>query len=123
MSRIHHSHARLIRVNFEVLTSGDVANILKVAPRTVCKWCDNGSLPSWRLPANGHTGNKDRRVKRSVLIAFMREQQIPLALLTDFEAGVREAAGVKGGGNGAGEESKGVDGVRLCSPAEGGSAG
>lgn len=59
-----------------VLTTGDVARICNVAPRTVSKWFDNGQLKGYRIP-----GSKDRRIPRSELIRFMREHNIPSAAL------------------------------------------
>ena len=40
-----------------VLTTGDVAKICNVAPRTVSKWFDSGQLKGYRIP-----GSKDRRI-------------------------------------------------------------
>lgn len=57
----------------DVLTTGDVAKICNVAPRTVCKWFDAGQLSGYRVP-----GSKDRRVPRVNLIAFMRQHGLPL---------------------------------------------
>jgi excisionase family DNA binding protein len=59
-----------------VLTTGDVARICNVAPRTVSKWFDNGQLKGYRIP-----GSKDRRIPRSELTRFMREHNIPSAAL------------------------------------------
>ena len=42
--------------NKDVLTTGEVARICKVAPRTVTKWFDSGQLRGYRIP-----GSKDRR--------------------------------------------------------------
>lgn len=57
----------------DVLTTGQVAKICKVAPRTVSKWFDSGQLRGYRIP-----GSKDRRIPLSHLIHFMREHGIPL---------------------------------------------
>jgi len=46
---------------------------LGVCPRTVTKWCDNGTLPSWRL-----AGGNDRRIGASALYHFMVEGGYPL---------------------------------------------
>lgn len=48
------------------LTTGDIALICEVAPRTVSKWIDGGVLKGKKLPMSN-----DRRVERSDLIAFM----------------------------------------------------
>jgi excisionase family DNA binding protein len=59
-----------------VLTTGDVAKICNVAPRTVSKWFDNGQLKGYRIP-----GSKDRRIPVSELIRFMKQNNIPTAAL------------------------------------------
>jgi excisionase family DNA binding protein len=56
-----------------VLTTGEVARICNVAPRTVSKWFDAGHLRGYRIP-----GSKDRRIPLSQLIRFMRAHGIPL---------------------------------------------
>ncbi|HYE63908.1 MAG TPA: response regulator [Phycisphaerales bacterium] len=57
----------------EVLTTGEVAKICNVAPRTVSKWFDSGSLKGYRIP-----GSRDRRIPSAELIKFMRAHGIPL---------------------------------------------
>ncbi|RJP34613.1 MAG: helix-turn-helix domain-containing protein [Phycisphaerales bacterium] len=57
----------------DVLTTGDVARICKVAPRTVAKWFDRGDLRGYRIP-----GSKDRRIPKAQLIRFMRANNMPL---------------------------------------------
>jgi excisionase family DNA binding protein len=57
----------------DVLTTGEVAKICNVAPRTVSKWFDSGSLKGYRIP-----GSKDRRIPVSQLIKFMKAHNIPL---------------------------------------------
>jgi excisionase family DNA binding protein len=59
-----------------VLTTGDVAKICNVAPRTVSKWFDNGQLKGYRIP-----GSKDRRIPVSELIRFMKMHNMPTAAL------------------------------------------
>lgn len=60
-----------------VLTTGDVAKICHVAPRTVSKWFDNGQLKGYRIP-----GSKDRRIPMSELIRFMKVHNMPTSELT-----------------------------------------
>lgn len=55
-----------------VLTTGEVARICNVAPRTVSKWFDSGQLKGYRIP-----GSKDRRIPLEELIRFMRQHNIP----------------------------------------------
>lgn len=57
----------------DVLTTGEVAKICRVAPRTVSKWFDSGKLRGYRIP-----GSKDRRIPLQQLIRFMRTHGIPL---------------------------------------------
>ena len=56
----------------DVLTTGDVAKICHVAPRTVSKWFDNGQLKGYRIP-----GSKDRRIPVSELMRFMKVHNMP----------------------------------------------
>jgi excisionase family DNA binding protein len=57
-----------------VLTTGDVAKICNVAPRTVSKWFDSGQLKGYRIP-----GSKDRRIPINELVRFMKTHNIPTA--------------------------------------------
>jgi len=59
-----------------VLTTGDVAKICNVAPRTVSKWFDSGQLRGYRIP-----GSKDRRIPVNELIKFMKVNKIPATAL------------------------------------------
>lgn len=65
-----------------VLTTGNVAKICNVAPRTVSKWVDDGALHGYRLP-----GSKDRRIPIANLRNFMEEHSIPTKPLDDFIQG------------------------------------
>lgn len=57
----------------EVLTTGQVAKICNVAPRTVSKWFDTGQLRGYRIP-----GSRDRRIPVDQLVRFMKAHNIPL---------------------------------------------
>lgn len=57
----------------DVLTTGQVAKICNVAPRTVSKWFDSGQLRGYRIP-----GSRDRRIPLDQLLRFMRVHNIPL---------------------------------------------
>ena len=57
----------------DVLTTGEVAKICSVAPRTVSKWFDSGALHGYRIP-----GSKDRRIPLNQLIRFMKQHGMPL---------------------------------------------
>src|SRR5436190_246340 len=78
----------------DVLTTGEVAKICSVAPRTVSKWFDSGALHGYRIP-----GSKDRRIPLNQLIRFMKQHGMPLnglmtgatrVLIVDNEADVVE---------------------------------
>lgn len=78
----------------DVLTTGEVAKICNVAPRTVSKWFDSGALIGYRIP-----GSKDRRIPLNQLIKFMKVHGMPLnglmtgatrVLIVDDEADVVE---------------------------------
>ncbi|OQY07384.1 MAG: hypothetical protein B6I25_02010 [Planctomycetales bacterium 4572_13] len=56
----------------DVLTTGQVAQLCNVAPRTVTKWFDSGRLGGYRIP-----GSKDRRIPQTELIRFMKAHDIP----------------------------------------------
>ena len=81
----------------KVFTTGQVAKICKVAPRTVSKWFDSGRLKGYRIP-----GSKDRRIPVANLMQFMKTHGIPLdglmsgstrVLICDSDASVCEALG------------------------------
>ena len=57
----------------DVLTTGEVAKVCNVAPRTVSKWFDSGQLKGYRIP-----GSKDRRIPVAQLVKFMKAHGIPL---------------------------------------------
>lgn len=56
----------------KVFTTGEVARICKVAPRTICKWFDSGRLKGYRIP-----GSQDRRIPREYLLKFLAEHGMP----------------------------------------------
>ena len=58
-------------------TTGDVAKLLNIAPRTVSKWIDSGRLHGYRIP-----GSHGRRVPREALLRFMREHSFPTTALS-----------------------------------------
>jgi excisionase family DNA binding protein len=57
----------------DVLTTGQVAQICNVAPRTVTKWFDAGRLKGYRIP-----GSRDRRIPANELVRFMQAHDIPI---------------------------------------------
>lgn len=62
----------------KTFTTGQVAKICKVAPRTVSKWFDSGRLRGYRVP-----GSQDRRIPREYLVRFLNEQGMPLGQLAN----------------------------------------
>jgi len=62
-----------MKKNRQVLTTGEVAKICQVAPRTVSKWFDSGRLRGYRIP-----GSQDRRIPKDQLIRFLKENGMPL---------------------------------------------
>lgn len=62
-----------MRLHKTVMTTGEVARICNVAPRTVSKWFDTGQLRGYRIP-----GSKDRRIPIDQLRRFMQTHGIPL---------------------------------------------
>jgi two-component system response regulator RpaA len=61
------------RSNDRYYTTGTIARLLSVAPRTVSKWIDSGMLKGFRVPLS-----RDRRVTRESLVKFCNEYQLPL---------------------------------------------
>lgn len=63
-----------------ILTVGRVAAILRMAPRTVSKLIDSGSLPGYRIPGGNH-----RRVFRSELVRYIKDNRLPDTFLLEAE--------------------------------------
>lgn len=59
----------------KVYTTGEVAEITGVAPRTACKWIDTGALKGYRIP-----GSQDRRVPAEELYKFLKHNNMPIPL-------------------------------------------
>lgn len=64
-----------MKKHIKVFTTGQVAVICNVAPRTVSKWFDCGRLKGYRIP-----GSQDRRIPREDLILFLNEYGMPHTL-------------------------------------------
>jgi excisionase family DNA binding protein len=62
-----------MRVRREVFTTGEVAKLCHVAPRTVTKWFDSGELGGYRIP-----GSRDRRIPMEELVRFMEAHKLPM---------------------------------------------
>lgn len=65
------------------LTTGQIADKLAVAPRTVAKWIDSGQLRGYRLPGT----MRHRRVQRVDLLAFLTKHEMPVQWLEESESG------------------------------------
>lgn len=59
--------------NKTVFTTGEAAKICKVSQQTIIRCFDSGQLKGFRVP-----GSRFRRIPRDQLIAFMRENGIPI---------------------------------------------
>lgn len=57
----------------EILTVGEVAKILQLAPRTIQRMCDCGTLPCFRLKTSLNQPG-DRRVFKSDLVKMLKQQ-------------------------------------------------
>ena len=59
-----------------VYTTGEAAEICKVSQQTIIRCFDSGRLKGFRVP-----GSRFRRIPRDALIAFMRDNNIPVDAL------------------------------------------
>lgn len=56
-----------------VFSTGQIARMLNVAPRTVTKWFDKKMMDGYRIP-----GSTDRRVTAVALLSFLRSNGLPI---------------------------------------------
>lgn len=73
-----------VNKSLRVFTTGQIAKICKVAPRTASKWFDSGKLKGYRIP-----GSKDRRIPRDNLVQFLREHGMPTHMIEYEDSQVR----------------------------------
>lgn len=59
----------------DVFSTGQIAKMCRVAPRTVSKWFDSGKLKGYRIPG---PGTCDRRVQKDDLLEFLRLHNMPI---------------------------------------------
>jgi len=59
-----------------VFTTGEAAEVCKVSQQTIIRCFDSGRLKGFRVP-----GSRFRRIPRDALIAFMKENSIPVDAL------------------------------------------
>ncbi len=102
----------------KVFTTGQVAKICKVAPRTVSKWFDSGRLKGYRIP-----GSQDRRIPREHLIRFLKEHGMPLGELEDEAMGKILLVGADANVRASLNELMGNDDFKLESATSGFEAG
>lgn len=101
-----------------IFTTGQVAKICKVAPRTVSKWFDSGRLRGYRIP-----GSQDRRIPREHLIRFLKEHGMPLGELEDEAMGKILLVGADAVVRGSLEETIDNDDFKIDVAASGFEAG
>src|SRR5690606_12809654 len=101
-----------------IFTTGQVAKICKVAPRTVSKWFDSGRLRGYRIP-----GSQDRRIPREHLIRFLKEHGMPLGELEDEALGKILLVGADAPVRAGLDEMMRAEEVRIESAASGFEAG
>lgn len=56
-------------------TTGQLARVFDVAPRTISKWADKGQLTHYRIP-----GGQDRRFTFDAVVEFARVNALPLTV-------------------------------------------
>jgi len=54
-------------------SSGDVAKICDVTPRTIIRWISSGKLPAFKLPGRGNN-----RVSEDALLSFLHNNEMPI---------------------------------------------
>ncbi len=101
-----------------IFTTGQVAKICKVAPRTVSKWFDSGRLRGYRIP-----GSQDRRIPREHLIRFLKEHGMPLGELEDEAMGKILLVGADSQVRSNLHEIMGIENFKVESAASGFEAG
>ncbi len=57
----------------DYLTTGEIAKLLGVTPRTIIRYIDKGVLKSYKLPGRGNN-----RVEKNDFIAFCKANELPL---------------------------------------------
>lgn len=65
-----------MKLGLDVYTTGQISKMLGVAPRTVSKWIDEGTLKGYRIKNLASQG--DRRVRKADLLAYLNKSGIPV---------------------------------------------
>ena len=76
-----------------VFTTGEAADLCNVSQQTIIRCFDAGRLKGFRVP-----GSKFRRIPREALLAFMRQNEMPTAVLDGQANGDVHAAKPPGNG-------------------------
>lgn len=77
------------RAGAVLFTTGGVARLCRVAPRTVSNWVDSGRLKGYRIP-----GSRDRRVPLADLLTFLRRYGMPVPPEIEPASGAQLAFGI-----------------------------
>lgn len=86
-------------------TTGEVAKITGLSPRTISAECDSGRLKCWRVPNSTH-----RRIERIDLVRWMAIVGVPLerlGALNEEERAVCELHSAKAGDGSDGAGARG----------------
>lgn len=62
-----------------IYSTGQLARIFNVAPRTVSKWIDSGRLVGYRIP-----GSEDRRATHAELVNFIANSNMPMRIVPGY---------------------------------------
>jgi excisionase family DNA binding protein len=62
-----------MRKNSNILTTAEAAELAQVSQQTITRCFDAGKLKGYRVP-----GSRFRRIPRKNLLAFLRENNMPL---------------------------------------------
>lgn len=92
------------------LTTGDIAQICGISPKTAATWIDSGELPGYRIGTNGGKGN--RRVTAENLRGLMLKKRMSTVSLDEF-LGTSTTILVVGQEIGEPNESEGLRVVRC----------
>lgn len=71
-------HPKSPTIRRSTYTTGQIAKICEVAPRTVSKWFDSGRLKGYRIP-----GSQDRRISHANFVEFLKKNNLPQLELID----------------------------------------
>lgn len=73
------------RIQTGDFTTGQIARLCKVAPKTVINWIDRGLLPAYKVPSGQR--HQHRRVIRANLLDFIVKNGLPVPEELQVNAG------------------------------------